>query len=204
MPGATKFERPIHRNRRLDAFDLQRESRTGLYDVELGGDLDRTAQIIGPASKLIGQREENPSNFLGFLLFERDDVVVDVDRGQRLEKEACAAGGGAVHDARNRRSMLRTDDEHVSTVAVGDHLLLQVFGRVAPPKKRFQRRPQLRPLTPQAFPDSRERRTRIVVDVARRIDLLADLSDFSLERGNALDQLPKNGEHRRRVADSGP
>ena len=83
----------------------------------------------GPRAKGVGQRQQNAADFLELLLLERDDVVVDLDGAERLEEQARAARGGAVHDAGDARAVLGLDDEHVPAVAFGDDLLLQILWR---------------------------------------------------------------------------
>ena len=87
---------------RLDAADHLREARARLDHVELGGDVDRALEVVGPRAEGVGQREQDAADLFGLLLFERDDVVVDLDGLERLEEQARAAGRGAVHDARDR------------------------------------------------------------------------------------------------------
>ena len=59
-------------------------------------------QVRRPAPERVRQREQDAADFLVLLLLERDDVVVDLDRAERLEEQARAARGAAVHDAGNR------------------------------------------------------------------------------------------------------
>ena len=103
-----------------------------------------------------------------FLLLERDDVVVDFDGAERLEKEAGAAARAAVHDAGDRRPVLGADDQHVAAVAIGDDLLLQVLRGVLAAQVRLERAAQPRALLPQAVADAAQLRRRIVQDLARR------------------------------------
>ena len=72
----------------------------------------------------VRQRQQDPPDLFLLLLLERDDVVVDFDRAQRLEKQARAAARTPVHDAGNGGAMLGADDEHVAAVPIGDDLLL--------------------------------------------------------------------------------
>ena len=198
MPRAFELERAVGRDRRLDPADRQREARARLDHVELGGDVDRAAQVVGPAAERIGQRQQDAANLLGLLLLERDDVVVDLDGAERLEKQAGAAGGGAVDDAGDRGAVLGADHQHVAAVAIGDDLLLQVLRRVASAQKSVERRPQLRALLPQPIADARQRRRRVVGDVAGRIDLPPDVGDLALERRDALDQ---RAQQRKRIGE---
>ena len=130
----------------------------------------------GAAPERVGQREQDAADFLGFLLLERDDVVVDLDRAERLEEQARAAAGAAVHDARNRRPVLGADDEHVAAVAIGDDLLLQVLRRVLAAQVRLERAAQPRPLLAQAIAQALQLRAGIVDDFAGGIDLAADVA----------------------------
>ena len=103
MPRRLQLERAVGRQRRLDAVDRLREARARLQHVELGRRLDRPLQVGRARAERVGQRQQNPPDFFGFLLLERDDVVVDLDGAERLEKQARAARRRAVHDAGNRR-----------------------------------------------------------------------------------------------------
>ena len=69
-------------------------------------------------------------------------------------------------DAWYRGPVLGANDEHVAAIAVRDDLVLEVLGRVAPAKERFQRRPQARALLAQAVADAGKRRTCLVGDLA--------------------------------------
>jgi hypothetical protein len=74
------------------------------------------------------------------LLFERHDVVADLDGAERLEEQACAARGRAVDDARYRAAMLRLDDEDIAAVPLGDDLILQVLGCVLAAQIRLEQK----------------------------------------------------------------
>ncbi|HZT56774.1 MAG TPA: hypothetical protein VFA35_11135 [Burkholderiaceae bacterium] len=92
MARALQFEGAVRRERRLDAVDRLGEARPPLQHVELGRRADRQLQIVRAPTERVGQREQNAPDFLGLLLFERHDVVVDFHRAERLEKQAGAAG----------------------------------------------------------------------------------------------------------------
>ena len=119
----------------------------------------------------VAQRQQNPPDFLGLLLLERDDVVVDLDGAQRLEKQAGAARRRAVDDAGNVAAVLRSDDEHVAAVAFGDDLILEVLRRVLAAEVRLERAAQAGALLPQPIANGFQLRTRVVDDFARRVDL---------------------------------
>src|ERR1043166_5490401 len=180
-PRGRQLERAI-RQRRLDAVDRIGKTRACLKHVELGCDVNRPRQIRGARSKRVRQREQDATNFFGFLFFERDDVVVDFDRAERLEIEAGAACRRAVHDAGNRRAMLGLHDDHVPAVAFGDDLVLQILRGFFSAQIRLERAAEARSLLSQLLPNRLELRARAVDDFSRLVDLLADLSRFVLER----------------------
>src|SRR2546428_12269347 len=109
------------------------EARPRLQHVQLRRRLDRPLQIAGPRAERVGEREENTPNLFVLLLLERDDVVVDLDRAERLEEKARAARRRAVHHAGNVAAMLALDDEHVAAVPPGDHLILAIPPRPPAP-----------------------------------------------------------------------
>ena len=177
----------------------------------------------GRPRNAIGQRQQDAADLLRLLLLERDDVVVDLDGAQRLEEQARAAGRAAVHDARNRGSMLGAHDQHVAAVAIGDDLLLQILRRVRAAQVRLERRPQLRALAAQASrmrassglalsatsPDgSILRRTSAISplnDATRSTSSLQDRKravDASDRAARVLDRLEEVGERRRAAAAS--
>ena len=110
MPRRLQLERAVGRERRLDAVDRLGEARPRLQHVELGRRVDRPLQVGRARAERVGQREQDAADLLGLLLLERDDVVVDLDRAERLEKQARAARRRAVHDARNAAAVLGLDD----------------------------------------------------------------------------------------------
>ena len=145
MPRRAQLEAAIGRRAPAATPSTRSEnSRPRLQHVELGGGVHGPLQIAGALAERVGEREQNAADFLRFLLLERDDVVVDLDRAERLEEEAGAAAGAAVHDARDRRAMLAAHDQHVAAVAIGDDLLLQVLRGVAAAQVRFERAAQPR------------------------------------------------------------
>ena len=103
VPRRLQLEGAVCRKRRLDAVDRLGEARAPLQDVELGRGRDGPLQVAAAAAERVGQREQDSPDLLGLLLLERDDVVVDFDRAERLEKQARAARRRAVDDARECR-----------------------------------------------------------------------------------------------------
>ena len=91
VPRGLELEGAVGRQRRLDAVDRFGIPRPRLEHVEFGGDVDRPSEIGGAGAKRVGQRQQDLSDFLRFLLLERDDVVVDFNGAERLEEHTRAA-----------------------------------------------------------------------------------------------------------------
>ena len=136
--------------------------------------------------KRVGEAQENPAHLLGFLLLERDDVVVDLNGAERFEEQARAAPRAAVHDAGYCRAVFRTHHQHVPAVAIRDDLLLKVLRGVFPAQVRLQRSPQPRLLLAQPIPNAPQLGAGVVHDLAGRIDLPTDIREFALERRRRL------------------
>ena len=188
MPRRAQLEGAVGRHDRLDAADQRRQPGARLDQVELGGGVQRAGEIRGTMTIGVGQRQQDAANFFRFRILQGHHVVVDLDRLERLEEERGAAGRRSVHKARNRMAMFRPDHHHVTAVAIGDNLVLQILGGIAAADQRIQRAPQLRPLAPQPVADSGERRAGIVHDIAARIDLAPDVGILVFERGGGISQ----------------
>ena len=187
MPSRPQLQPPIRGEAGFNAVHQDREAGARLEDVELGGRVDRSLQLAGAPSKRIRQRQQNPPDLFLLLLLERDDVVVDLDRAQRLEEQACAAARTPVHDAGDRGAVFRAHDEHVATVPIRHDLLLKIFRRVFAAEVRLERSPQSRPLLAQPIPQRSQLRACVVDDVARRVDLAADVRRLMVERRRVVD-----------------
>ena len=91
MPRGLQLEGAVARQRRLDAVDRARVTGARLQHVELGGGSDCLLHVRRAGAERVGQGEQDAEHLLGLLLLDRDDVVVDLDRGERLHVEARAA-----------------------------------------------------------------------------------------------------------------
>ena len=204
VSGSSKLERTVVGDDRLDATHQLRETGARLNHIELGGCIEGSLNVVRPLTEGIGQRKENAMYFFGLLLLEGDDVVVDLDSLQRLEKHTGARCRHAVDDARDGRAVFGSDDQHVAAVAVGDDLLLQVLGRVTAAQKRLQCVSQPCALFPKAPADVAERRAGLVYHIARRRDLSSDVGDLLFERrrsiGDGAQQRERGTELRDRCA----
>ncbi len=194
VPRRAQFEAAVGRDRGLDAVDGDRELRARLQHVELGRRANRPLEIVaaggGSAS---ASAEKDPTDLFGLLLLERDDVVVDFDGAERLEKEAGAAAGAAVDDPGNRGPVLGSDDEDVPAVAIGDDLLLQVLRRVLAAQIRLERAAQPRALLAKPIAQALQLRARIVDDLAAGIDLATDVGDLAFEGRRRVGDASQHG-----------
>ena len=78
--AARRIESAIGRQRRRDAVDELRKARPRLDDIEIGGDAQSALEVVGSGPERVGQGEKNAQHLLVFLLRQRDDFVVDLDR----------------------------------------------------------------------------------------------------------------------------
>jgi hypothetical protein len=200
MAGGPQVQRAVGAERRAHAADQPREARAGLHDIELRGGPEHPLQIERPGAERVGEREEDPPDFLGLLLGQGHDVVVDLDGAERLEEEARPARGAAVDDARDRAAVLGAHEQHVAAVAVGDDLVLQVLGGVAAAEVRLEGAAQPAPLLAQAVAHRPQLGAGVVEDLAGRVDRPAHLGDLALEGGEAGHDLLQQGKLRRRRA----
>src|SRR6476659_5071302 len=107
MPRRAKLQAAIGGDRRLDPVHEDRKQRARLQDVEFRGGANRSIEILSAATECVGEPEKNTSDLFGLLLLERDDVVVDFNGAERLEKETRAAARTAMDDPGNRGSVFR-------------------------------------------------------------------------------------------------
>ena len=145
---------------------------------------------IGFARNASVSAAQDAKDFFALLLFERHDLVVDLDGAERLQVEAGAAAGAAMDDAGNRRAVLGFDDQHVAAVAVADDLVLQIRRGFFSPQIRFERRAQPRPLLAQLRRAAAPAPGWLVVDLSGRIDLPPHFGDLRLERRRSSRQSP--------------
>ena len=186
----------------MPSIDSEKRARPCSTSSSVAASIVRCRSAAAPAER-VGQRQQDAPDFLGLLLLERDDVVVDFDGAERLEKQAGAAGRRAVHDARNAAAVLGLHEQHVAAVALGDDLILQVLRRLLAAQVRLERAAQPRLLLAQPIADQPQLRARVVDDLARRVDLLAHLRRLALERRGAGGGGVEQRKRSRRAADAG-
>src|SRR5687767_14214390 len=127
MTSRAQFEASIGGYLRLDAVDSQPELSSRLEDIQVRCRIHGASKVGSARPELIRQGHEDATDLFPLLLFEGDDVIVDLDGAERLEKQARSAAGAAMDDARDRRSVFGPYDEHVASVAIGHDMLLQVL-----------------------------------------------------------------------------
>jgi hypothetical protein len=174
----------------LHSTDHDRETGTRLNDVELRRNLNRPFELLGAPAERVGQLEEDAANLFCLLLFERDDLVIDLNGLERLDEQARATRRSAMDDARYRRAVFGANHQHVAAVAIGDHLFLQIL-RVPSAEKAVQRCPQSLLVLTQTVADRGQRGTGVVGHFARWLDLAANIGNLLRERRNRLDQQPQ-------------
>jgi hypothetical protein len=176
-----QLERAVGREHGLDAVDRFGEASPCLQHVELGRRHDGPLHVVRADPERVGQRQQDASDLLVFLFFERDDVVVDLDGAERFEKQAGTARGRAVDDARDAAAVLGLDEQHVAAVALGDDLVLEIFRGVLAAQVRLERAPQPRALLAEAIANELQLGAGGIDHLARRVDLLARQRRLALE-----------------------
>jgi len=82
--------------------------------------------------------------------------------------------------------MFGPDDQDVSSIAIGDDLLLQILGRVLAAQIRFERPAKSSPLLSQPISKASQFRTGIIGDLAGGVDLATNVCDLTFERRNGI------------------
>ena len=103
MTCAAELQAAVAGDRRRAALHAPRELGLRVQLVELGRGVERARQFLGARAEGVRQRPKNPADLGQLTLGQRDDLVVERDRRQRLEVHARAARGRAVDDARESR-----------------------------------------------------------------------------------------------------
>ncbi len=201
VAGRLEVQAGVDRELRLDAVDLRAVTRLGLRHVELARHLAADRHVRRSRAETIGQLQQDAEDLLALAVLELDDVVVDLDRGSRLEKQRRAGGGGAVHDAGHVAAVFRAHHQHEAAVALGDDLVLQVL-RGAAARVMLERAAQLLALLAQLVADPAQLGARLVENLAAGIDRLPDRPDFILERGHLGDELAQDRKIRAGAADA--
>ena len=181
MPSGPQLQAAVGRNRWLDAIHQDRELRPRLQHVEFGRGANSPLEILAPTTEGIGQAEQDAADLDLLLLFEGDDVVVDFNGAERLEKETGTAPRTAMDDAGDRRAVFRSNDENVPSIPVGHDLLLQVFRRVLAAQIRLERAAKSGPLLAKPLAQILQLGARIIEHLAAGIDLATHVRDFMLE-----------------------
>ncbi len=148
--------------------------------VEARQALDVGRHIFG---SLADDTTEAPQDALDLALLldlQLTPAVREVDHGERLDEQRCAAGRDIVHDAAHLAAKVGFDRNDVATIAQGNQRLL----RRQTPARRAEELLELRLQTVvghlDVAPDHAQRGAGAVHDVASLVDRLADLVDHLL------------------------
>ncbi len=110
------------------------------------------------------------SDLVPLLVLQLHDVVVQLDRGQRLHEEARARARGAVDDPRQLALVLGLQQQHVAVVAGGDDPVLQQPLGVGAAEVALHDARELRPQAQERPADVGELRRGVVGHLARGQD----------------------------------
>ncbi len=204
MPRADELESRLGGELRLDSVHSRGVARLRLEEIDAGCDRGGHVQVGRPASKSIGQLEENPQNFFSLELLQLDDVVVELDGRGRLEKQRRPTGRAAVDDARHVSAMLGAHHEDEPAVPLGDDFFLQVLAELLAARVLLERPTQSLSLLPKPIADALQPGARSIEDVAAGVDGVAHGGDFRFERGDRGDDGGQNREGVRRRSRSRP
>ena len=191
MPRVPELEMQLGAQLRRDACDQARERGARLNLVDLRGGREGMAQVEGALAQRVGQLEEDPLHLGRLAVAEGDDVVVDLDGAERLEKQARPAARAAVDDARDRVAVLGLDHQHLPAGAFRHDALLQIARRALAPQVGVERGPQPVRLPAQLLADRSQGLRGVVHHAARVVDLRADLRDLAGERAAPLQRGPQ-------------
>jgi hypothetical protein len=75
--------------------------------------------------------------------------------------------------------MFRANHQHMTTVAIRNDLLLEIFRGLTAAQERVERRTKALLLAAQPIANLREGGARVVRDISRRLDLPADIGDLA-------------------------
>ena len=102
-----------------------RQERHRLHGVELAQHLGHRLDRVGALGDAGRELLQDAHDLAPLRVLHLDDVVVELDRRQRLDEEARAGAGAAVDDAGELALLLGLQQQHVAVVARGDDAVLQ-------------------------------------------------------------------------------
>ncbi len=193
VPRLPEVEAKVGRDLGLDRTHVAGQHGQGLDRVQLAHGFGRSAEVVGPVAHADGQRLQDPDDLAPLLVLKLDDVVVEVDRGQRLHEHALPRARASVHDPRDLAAVLGLQQHHVAVVARGDELVLEHAVGVLALEEGLHHRGEPRTEPHQGPPRLGELGRGVVRDFATRKDGAAD-------RGRHLGRV---AHERRTVGESG-
>src|SRR5690348_52289 len=120
MAGILKME--AARESGNHAIEFDRESRFGEDQVERSHDRGCGSNCVTIQAKTAGQLAQNPEDFARFFFLKPDQLVIEIDRIQRLDEKRLARRARAVDYAR-QFAALPGDDGHDETLVADRHIL---------------------------------------------------------------------------------
>ncbi len=96
------------------------EAGAGEDAVECGDGVGGSDQRLAEEPQAFRQLAEDADDFGGFVFGKLNQLIVGLDRFERLEEYGLAGGAGAVHYAGNGTAMLGAHRNHEAVVAEGD------------------------------------------------------------------------------------
>src|SRR5579864_429229 len=108
----------------FDAVVVFGESGFGELQFELGQNFDGGEDWLGLRADLLGHFDEDAMNLREFLFQEAHELVVLLDRLQRLDENCLAAGAGAVNYALHAALLLHFDRDDEAFAADGNEFVL--------------------------------------------------------------------------------
>ena len=158
--------RALHDLRRVRVH-RHRQERHRLDGVELAQCLGHRGDGIGALTDLGRELLQDADDLAPLGVLQLDDVVVELDRGQRLDEQARARARAAVDDARQLPLLLGLQQQHVAVVARGDDAVLQQALALGAAQVAFHHARQLGAQPHERAPQLGEPRRGVVAELAR-------------------------------------
>src|SRR5271170_1121656 len=95
--------------------------------------------LIAMLTQIFRNLGEDPLDFAKFIFSQPHQLVVELDRLQRFDKERAPRSAGAVNYAVNAALLARDDRHHEPVVADGDEVFLDRSVRAMRPQEPLQR-----------------------------------------------------------------
>ncbi len=182
MAGVHELQLRAHHGR--GGVHVTGQEGHGLCRIQLPEHVRRALEVARVLAHARGQVLEDANDLPPLFVLQGDDVVVQLDRGQRLHEEARPRTRAAVDDARDLAAVLGLEEKHVAVVAGGDELVLQEAVRLLAAQERLHHARELGPEESEGPPGLRQLGRSIVRHLPRGKDRPPDGRPH---RGQVLD-----------------